>query len=229
MIRYFEGSPLLALTSDASVDFTPRDFDAPLTFAQRSYLKTHIGVDVPQVFWRKQIHGDDVFVPAKDACAKGCPDADAFITDKKNLPIAIRTADCVPVFMYDPVHNAIALAHAGWKGTRLRITAKTIKEMQDKIGSQCYDLKIVLGPCIRSCCYEVGEDFKAYFPHDIAQRQGRLYLDIVAANRRHLIEAGVEEGKILDSGVCTCCDQRYFSFRRDGTKAGRMISLMMLM
>ena len=228
MIRFFADHPVLALTSDASVDFTPVDFDAPLTQAQQSYLKARAGIDVAQVFWRKQVHGDDVLTAAS-ACAKGCPDADAFITDQKNVPIAIRTADCVPVFIYDPVKRVIALAHAGWKGTHQRIAAKTVREMQDKFGSRCYDLKVALGPCIRPCCYEVGPEFKAYFPGNTVQRNGKFSVDVAAANRGQLTEAGVLEANIFDGGECTSCGPNYFSFRRDGEKAGRMISLMMLL
>ena len=207
-MKFFNDPSVIALISDASVDFTTQDFDAPLTPTQSVYLKTHTGVDIPRVFWRKQVHGDDVLIAGKDACAKGCPDADALITDQKNVPIAIRTADCVPVFIYDPLKQVIGLAHAGWKGTRQRIAAKTVQEMQDKFGCRCYDLKVALGPSIRPCCYEV---------------------DIVTANRRQLAEAGIPDGNIFDGGVCTCCNKDYFSFRRDGEKAGRMISLMMLL
>ncbi len=207
-MKFFNDPSVIALISDASVDFTTQDFDAPLTPAQSAYLKTRTGVDIPRVFWRKQVHGDDVLIAGKDACAKGCPDADALITGRKNVPIAIRTADCVPVFIYDPLKQVIGLAHAGWKGTRQRIAAKTVQEMQDKFGCRCYDLKVALGPSIRPCCYEV---------------------DIVTANRRQLAEAGIPDGNIFDGRVCTCCNKDYFSFRRDGEKAGRMISLMMLL
>ena len=228
MIRFFKDQPVIALISDASIDFNTTDFDAPLTPAQRAYLKAQTGVDIPQVFWRKQIHGDDVLVPGKGACAKGCPDADAFITDQTNLPIAIRTADCVPVFIYDPVKGAIGLVHAGWKGTRQRIAFKTVGDMQKKFGCRPRDLKAALGPSMRPCCYGVGQEFKEHFPKDIIERNGKLYVDVSAANRRQLIEAGVPDGNIFDCGICTHCNHDYFSFRRDADKAGRMISLMML-
>ena len=94
---FFKNEGIVALTGDASVDFTCDDFDAPLTKGQRAYLQKICGIDIPQVFWRKQIHGDDILVahqsviPAKagifdDEVYKDCPDADAFITDEKNLP-----------------------------------------------------------------------------------------------------------------------------------------------
>jgi len=226
---FFKDQGLIALTSDGSIDFTPVDFDEPLTVGQRAYLQKNCGMDIPQVFWRKQIHGDDILAARGGVGAsKGCPDADAYITDEKNLPIAIRTADCVPVFIFDPRCRVIGLAHAGWKGIHKAIAAKTVQRMQEKYASQSSDLKIVLGPSIRECCYQVGKEFRGYFPLHVKERGGHLYLDAISANRDQLLQAGVRYENILDSGICTCCNKNYFSFRRDGVKAGRMISLMML-
>jgi YfiH family protein len=220
---------LIALISDASIDFTPLDFDSSLTVAQRAYLGKVCGMDLPQIFWRKQVHGDDILIASGGVGAsKGCPDADAFITQEKNLPIAIRTADCVPVFIFDPHHRAIGLAHAGWKGTHKAIAAKTVQKMQEKFNSQPSDLKIVLGPSIRDCCYQVGKEFREYFPAYVRDRGGFLYVDIISANRDQLLQSGVRLENIFDSGICTCCNKDHFSFRRDGAQAGRMISLMML-
>ncbi len=227
---FFKDVGILALTSDASIDFTPLDFNAPLTVDQRAYLKKNGGTDVPQVFWRKQVHGDDILkVQSGMGSLQDSPEADAFITDAPRLPIAIRTADCVPVFIFDPVHQAIGLAHAGWKGTYKMIAAKTVQRMAETYGSKPLDLKVVLGPSIRVCCYQVGEEFRDYFPSHVKDRAGNLYADVVAANKEQLLQAGVRSENIFDSGRCTCCDKNYFSFRREGPKAGRMISLMMLL
>ncbi len=226
---FFNTRGLLALTSDASIDFTPVDFDEPLTDLQRAYLQRTWGVDIPQVFWRKQVHGDNILVAQGGVGAyRGCPDADAYITDEKTLPIAIRTADCVPVFIFDPRRRVIGLAHAGWKGTYKAIAAKTAQRMREKYSCLPSDLRIVLGPSIRECCYQVGQEFQGLFPSHVKERGGRLYLDLIGANRDQLLQAGVRQANILDSGICTCCNKNYFSFRRDGVKAGRMISLMML-
>ncbi len=226
---FFKDEGVLAMTSDASVDFTPVDFDSPLRVDQRAYLKKCSGLDIPQVFWRKQIHGDDVLMAeGTPGSSQGRPDADAYITNEKYLPIAIRTADCVPVFIFDPQKKAIGLAHAGWKGTYKSIAVKTVQRMQDKYASRCYDCKIVLGPSIRECCYQVGEEFRDYFPLHVKERAGHLYLDAIGANRDQLLQLGIRQENIFDSGICTCCHKNYFSFRRDGLKAGRMISLMML-
>jgi polyphenol oxidase len=229
MQRFFKDKGLLALTSDNSIDFTPVDFDGPLTADQRAYLQKEFGVDIPQVFWRKQVHGDNIIAAQGGAGAsKGCPDADAYITDEKNLPIAIRTADCVPVFIFDPLRRVIGLAHAGWNGTAKMVAVKTVQKMREKYTSQPSNLKIILGPSIRECCYQVGLEFRDYFPAHVQDRGGFLYADVISANRVQLLQAGVRPENIFDSGICTCCSKDYFSFRREGTNAGRMISLMML-
>lgn len=226
---FFKDEGIVAMMSDASIDFVPEDFDGPLTDTQRAYLQKNCAVDIPQVFWRKQAHGDNILAAQGGVGAsKGCPDADAYITDEKNLPIAIRTADCVPVFIFDPRCRVIGLAHAGWRGTYKAIAAKTVQKMHEKYASQASSLKIVLGPSIRECCYQVGEEFRDYFPTHVQDREGFLYADMIGANRDQLLQAGVRQENILDSGICTCCNKNYFSFRRDGAKAGRMISLMML-
>jgi len=226
---FFKDEGLRALMSDASIDFVPADFDSPLAPAQRAYLQKNLGVDIPQVFWRKQIHGDDILVVRGGVgSVKGCPDADAYITDEKNLPIALRTADCVPIFIFDPNRRVIGLAHAGWRGTYKSIALKTVQKMQKEYGCEASDLKVFLGPSIRQCCYKIGEEFRDYFPAYVKDREGHLYADMIGANRDQLLQAGVPRAQILDSGICTCCNKDYFSFRRDGEKAGRMISLMML-
>lgn len=134
----------------------------------------------------------------------------------------------MPVFIFDSRRRAIGLAHAGWKGTAKRIAVKTAQKMQEKYASQFSDLKIVFGPSIRECCYQVGPEFRDYFPAHVQERGGFLYLDLIGANRDQLLQEGLGQANILDSGICTCCRKDYFSFRRDGISTGRMISLMML-
>ena len=228
-MKFFEEQKVFAFIGDKSMDFQPTDFDAPLTEAQRAYLKKECGVDVPHVFWRKQIHGDDVLV-AKDSSfsSHGCPDADAYITVQKDLPIAIRTADCVPVFLFDPEKSAIGIVHAGWKGTVKEITYKTVLRMKESLGCKPENIQAVLGPAIQPCCYEVGEEFRQYFPNEIIERSGKLFVDVIKNNYKQLLKSGLKKEHIQNTGICTYCNPKYFSFRRDAEKAGRMISLMML-
>ena len=90
------------------------------------------------------------------------------------------------------------------------------------------DLKVVLGPAIRSCCYEVGKEFLEYFPREVSAKDQHLYLDLPLVNKTQLTFWGVRTENIFDCQICTCCDPRFFSYRRDGPKAGRMVSVMML-
>lgn len=221
---------LVSLISDRSIDFTPVDFDAPLNDAQVDYIQHRTSLVIPKVFWRRQVHEDTILIVSDNMSSwKNQPDADACITNKKNVPLAIRTADCVPVFIYDAAKHVIGLAHAGWKGTHLGIAQKTIRMMQDIYHCQWHDLWVYLGPAIRTCCYQVSHEFKAYFPLDIIDHEdGSIHVDIIAANRRQIQLLGLNPVQIVDSGICTCCEENYFSYRRDKEKAGRMISLMML-
>ena len=229
-MRFFEDQEVIAFIGDGQMDFQPVDFDVPLSTEQRDYLKRETGKDIAQVFWRKQVHGDDILV-AKDSASSssGCPDADAYITCQKNLPIAIRTADCVPVLLFDPVKPAIGVVHGGWKGTQQEITYKTVIRMKETFGSKPQEIRAVLGPAIQACCYEVGSEFRQYFPEEIVERGGKLYVDVTKNNFKQLLKAGVKKENIINTGICTFCNPKYPSFRRDAEKSGRMISLMELL
>ncbi len=153
--------------------------------------------------------------------------ADGVISNIVNLPIAIRTADCLPVFILDSRRRCFGLIHAGWKGSKNGILEKTLRLLDLNFCSNPSELKIVFGPSIRDCCYQVGEKFLEYFPEEIIVRDS-LYLNLVNVNKRQLMEGGVLEQNIQDCNVCTCCNESFFSHRRDGEKFRRMISLMML-
>jgi YfiH family protein len=229
-MRLFENQKVMAFIGDGKMDFQPTDFDSALTAEQQAYLKQECGQDIPQVFWRKQVHGDDILVAKNTASScGGCPDADAYITAQKNLALAIRTADCVPVLLYDPTKPAIGVVHAGWKGTHKEIAYKTVLRMKETYGCNSSDIQAVLGPSIQACCYEVGEEFRQYFPEEIIERAGKLYVDVTKNNYKQLLKVGIRKENIVNTGICTCCNSKYPSFRRDADKSRRMISLMMLL
>lgn len=229
--RFFS-SLVVTFISDRAMDFSWADADreGALSALQRAFLQERLGFDLPVVFNIRQVHGSKIVVVSQEDIAQGIglPEADGILTDAAYLPVVVRTADCLPVFLYDPARRGIGLLHAGWKGTREGIAAQAVSMMNRKWGTHANELKAAFGPSIRSCCYEVGEEFKEYFPDRIAGREGRCYFDLPAENKRQLLQAGVLEENISDSGACTCCDKRYFSYRREGKQAGRIISLMMI-
>jgi hypothetical protein len=97
------------------------------------------------------------------------PAGDALLTDQAGILLSVRTADCLPVLLVDPKHRAVAAVHVGWRGALARIVEKAAGEMRRVYGSEPQSLLAVLGPSIRVCCYEVGEEveeaFQGRFPH----------------------------------------------------------------
>lgn len=147
-------------------------------------------------------------------------EGDALITNMSGVPISIRTADCLPILLADPEHFAIGAVHAGWRGTAGEIVCRTLDTMRSEFGTAPERLVAAIGPGIGLCCYEVGKE--------VAQRFGftqATHLDLAAINRGQLVSAGVPASQIDTLGRCTKCESDLFhSYRRDGERAGRMIS-----
>jgi copper oxidase (laccase) domain-containing protein len=155
----------------------------------------------------QQVHGDSIGVIAeattKDQCFDSC---DSLITNQRGVCLGIYVADCCAVFIVDPVRNAIGLAHSGKKGTELGIVSSAIRSMAKHFGSRPADLVVQLSPCIRPPHYET--DFAAEIV-----RQCRD-LGVTAVN---------------DCGVCTACDlNRYYSYRAEKGRTGRMLAFLAL-
>jgi len=183
-----------------------------------------------------QTHSDHVHV-VKEPGNKGweglesaVPDCDALVTNLKGVMLGILTADCVPILLYDPVAKAVAAVHAGWKGTKANIVAKTIQTMQREFGTKPDNLIAGIAPSIGVCCYEVGKDVASYFfdlPDAIqAKKNSKYMLDLPEINKLQLITAGMREEKIEMSNICTSCDvEHFFSYRKESGCSGRFMSL----
>lgn len=178
------------------------------------------------VFFLRQVHGGSVVSPPWTEP----PDADASVTDWPGTLLAIETADCLPVLIVDPGTRRVAAAHAGWRGTVARVAQGTVRALVDS-GSDPARLLVALGPSIGPCCYEVGREVEAAFGPAgarffVAGAAGRKHLDVAAANRAQLEELGVTPAHIDVVDHCTRCrEDLFFSYRRDGAHAGRMISV----
>jgi YfiH family protein len=188
-----------------------------------------------EVFTVKQVHGDKICVINSELRTPNSEliKADAIITNVKSLPIGILTADCLPVILADVKGKAVGIVHAGRVGTSLEISKKTAAGIMEEFDIPSRDIIAVIGPGIGECCYEVGDNcinpFKEKFSYwrDIAVKKDdeKWMLDIKKANRMQLIEAGLKQENILTTKFCTSChNDRFFSYRREGKKAGRMLS-----
>lgn len=202
----------------------------------RKKFLASLGIDYCNLVCAKQVHGKNVVYVKESNIGSGALNyessiaaTDGFITDKKGIPLAILTADCLSVFVYDPARPAVMLLHAGWRGTQQNIAAEGIRMLQERFGSSPQRLLVGFGPSIRSCCFEVDKDFKNSFPFGMVNREGRNFMDIALINQQQLINCGVKEKNIYDPGFCTFSNnQDYFSYRKEADKAGRMISVIML-
>jgi len=201
----------------------------------RKKFLSNLGIDYRNLITAKQVHGKNVEYMRQKNKGLGAldyessvADTDGFITDQAGVPLAILTADCLPVFIYDPKQPAIAILHAGWRSTEQNICQAGLKAMQDKFSSQPEDLFVGFGPSIRSCCFEVEKDFKSNFAFGLLKKEGKVFMDIALINQRQLVDCGVKAENIFDPALCTFSDSGFFSFRKEGKDAGRLISVMML-
>lgn len=173
---------------------------------------------------------------------------DALITNVPGVAISVRTADCIPVLLYDAVHKAVAAVHAGWRGTVQRISQKVILEMQHRYDTSATHLKAVVGPGIGPESFQVGQEVVdafagAGFPMEhILQNcgpknptagnpmAGGLHIDLWKANQWLLEQAGVQPQNIQVAGICTYRNNdRFFSARREGLKCGRIINVIKIL
>jgi YfiH family protein len=159
----------------------------------------------------------------------GClGDGDALLENTPGALVAVKTADCVPVLIVDPLNRAVAAVHAGWRGTVQKIAVLAIAEMQKRFSSRTQDLHAAIGPGIGKCCYEVGPvvaaQFREYEPAagDLTRS---VHLDLAAINQRQIAGSGVLPNQIYAAGLCTRCNEEFHSYRRDKEQAGRMLSV----
>jgi len=169
------------------------------------------------------------------------PGADAIMTDEPGILLASYYADCVPLLFHDPAKGAVALAHAGWRGTTLEIAARTIEAMEREFGSRPADIRAAIGPAIGPCCYEVdGPVIESAMPLAEAlasaggapldamirmTEDGKARLNLKEMNRQIMIRSGIMPSRIAFSFFCTGCRRDlFFSHRREGGRTGRMAS-----
>lgn len=204
-------------------------------------------VDVPleRVMRVRQVHGRTVRVIRAGATPleayADTPDADAIVSDVAGLALSVLVADCVPILLADRRGGVAAAVHAGWRGTAAGIVGATIDAMYREFRADPGAIVAAIGPSIRPCCYEVGEELREAFQReghaaeDVARwfstietedGQGSLRLDVAQSNRDQLHAAGVDAANIFDCGYCTkTFSDTFDSFRADGERAGRMAAI----
>jgi len=192
------------------------------------------GLDLTRVSYAKQVHGAEVArAPAGGGFAGA---ADILVTVEPHAPLAIFTADCLAIVLYDPEVPALAAAHVGWRGT-VRGVAQAAVAALGRLGARPERLYAAIAPSIGPCCYEVDEPVtrelaQAYPGHWEAWvspgRPGRVMLDLWSANEALLRKAGVQPARIENPRLCTACHPELFYSYRRGSR-GRLATLAALL
>jgi YfiH family protein len=182
-----------------------------------------------------QIHSNRVHIIEDISGQWNRREGDALSTRLENVALAVQVADCLPILIADPVANAVAAVHSGWRGTLSRVLLRTIREMQRAFGSNPEDIRIAVGPGIQDCCFEVGAEvaalFRKEYPGDFlakpaGNRPDKYFLDLCGALHAQMDLAGVPQKNRHNLGACTRCSAgEFFSYRAEGPTAGRMMAI----
>lgn len=193
-----------------------------------------------------QVHGNEITILNEKTILDNTDEeisrtaSDSIITNLENIIIGVRTADCIPILIYTP--SAVAAVHAGWKGTFLEIATKTINKIIELYSVNTNDIKVVIGPSIKYCCYEVDINFIDMFRKKFIEptikidnfiatknngnQDNKTYIDLAGINHSLIKDTGVLDKNIEHINICTHCNYLdFFSHRRDKGETGRMLNI----
>lgn len=192
-----------------------------------------------------QVHGKKVAIIDRPGLTREELEGyDAFVTSLRGVAIGVRTADCVPILLYDPAGQSVAAVHAGWKGTVLNVVQAAIDSMQTAFGTNAGDLMAVIGPAIGPDSFQVGEEVVEQFraagfnmdeiwqqrgPGDGSPMSGGHHIDLFRANRLLMERAGIHPLNIQCCGIDTYKETSLYSARREGAACGRNINAIKLL
>ena len=219
--------------------------DAEQVESNIQQLCSALGIGRSQLYYPRQVHSHDVLTIDNNFLAlshdnqlKALDGVDAVVTNVPGVAIAVTTADCVPIILYDPMCKAIAAIHAGWRGTAQEIVKHTIEAMNAQFGTQPCDIQAGIGPCIGIEAYEVGDEVidamrNAEIDIDSISirnaQSSKLHIDLAAANAGLLLRCGVDLMNIEVCGICTHRNSAdFYPVRALGNETGRFLTGVML-
>ncbi len=219
---------------NVKIEFTNRNVDAKSSEDMKRFSDKY-GFNHDNIVYNTQVHGADVrIVESGDDFTENGKEADGLITNLRNTPLLIFTADCVPVVFYDIKQGVVALAHAGWRGTYGNITGEIVSIMCNKYGCKVEDVKTIIGPSISVDNYEVSYDLIEKFSALEIQGyykevDGKYYLDLWKLNKELLKKCGILEDNIKIIDFCTVRDNdKFFSYRLDNATPKRIGTIIQL-
>ena len=203
-------------------------------------------VDVKKMVTSWQSHTTNVRNVTEEDLGKGIwrerdyRDVDGLITNIPGITLVTFYADCVPLYLLDPVHRAIGLSHSGWRGTVNRMGEKTLDAMSAAFGTRAEDVIACIGPSICKSCFEVGEEVVEVFCQNFSSKHldslffsngkpGKYQLDLWKANEIVFWEAGVLPANVHTTNICTMCNPKHlYSHRVMGDERGNLAAFLCL-
>jgi YfiH family protein len=206
------------------------------------------GLNIPDsgITTGEQVHKNGIAIVREKDRGRKFPSTDGLITDLPHVPLAIFVADCPPIFLFHPQRKIVGLLHAGWRSTVTNISSKAVNMISEVFGVKSRDILVVIGPHICKECYRVPwspvakaftECFKSWgrevlasiISEPSAASQEKFWsVDLARANSYQLQRAGVVPENIEIMPICTYEHEKFFSYRRDKTSAGRMMAIIQL-
>ena len=237
-----QGGVSVGCLESMNLGFNRGDLDENVLKNHKIFAKA-VGFPYENIVTTNQTHTTNVRVVTKEDCGKGITkdrdysDVDGLITNVPGIVLTTYYADCVPLYILDPVNKAIGLSHSGWKGTVKRIGDNTLKLMNENYGTNPKDVICCIGPSICQDCYEISEDVANEFINEFGKNNKILYnkgngkyqLNLWESVKQVFLYAGVEYDNIYTTDICTCCNKdELFSHRGHHGKRGNLAAFLML-
>lgn len=235
-IQYLQFRKLLEYKDKITHCYTLKDFDLKNKSKDSNDYKKickELNINNENIIHPKQTHTNIVKVVNENNTSSDFIEVDGLITNQKNKILSLVFADCTSLFLYDPTKNVIGNIHSGWKGTVQKIGKIAIQKMQTEYNCNPQDIICCIGPTIRKCHFEVEDDVKDIFMKsfndesiiqktEIKDGKQKYHIDAVKANVNMLKKCGLKKENIIDSGICTVCNNDLLhSYRTEKDKAGR--------
>jgi YfiH family protein len=209
-------------------------YDKDVPHVEMSITKRNHAGNADNIFLLRQTHSDIfVFLNKKESVEKlKNEEGDAIVSTVRNLPVAVRTADCLPIFFYSSENYLTGICHAGWRGTAKKIIEKVVNFLLKNLHYEKKHLNFIMGPAICEKCYEVKKDMVNAFLKEFGEQGKKFFknsrFNLKKANLELLLNCGIEKNQIFNLNKCTVCNNRdYFSYRLEKTDK-RIINSIML-
>jgi polyphenol oxidase len=209
------------------------------SFSIPAYAHLQDVMHLEQLIFLHQVHGTHgEIITSKDDIKKikrFNTEGDYLVTNQPLVGLGVMTADCLPVVLYDSFNRVVSVIHAGWRGSVNNIVLKAFATMHEKFGTEPEQITVFFGPCAKVCCYEIGGELltilekSAFFDRVVHWREAKPFFDLPHYNQLLLESVGVQPSAFQGQyNQCTMCDYSFYSYRRQGQKAGRQMTVVCL-